>query len=123
MSVEGRGYVARARHGAVEPDGALPFEPASFDAILVDATEFFLRDSHDLGGRLDRSRQGSYSVDEGRSAIFLPRTRAFPDNTEVEALVTFTGSRRYEADGRPASSILPFSLLSIRARRMANAKL
>ncbi len=80
---------------------------ADGDAVLVDATDFFLRDSHDLGGRLDRSRQGSYSVDEGRSAIFLPRTRAFPDNTEVEAVVTFTGSRRYDSDGRPASSILP----------------
>ena len=26
-----------------------------------------------------------------RSAIFLPRTKAFPDNSEIEAIVTYTG--------------------------------
>jgi hypothetical protein len=61
------------------------------DSVIVDATEFFLRDAHNISTRLSRAQQGSYTVDPSRSAIFLPRTRAFPDNTEVEAIVSYTG--------------------------------
>ena len=60
--------------------------------VLVDATDFFLRDAHGVARRLRETRQGSYSVDANRSAIFLPRTRAFPDNTEVEATITLVTS-------------------------------
>jgi len=59
--------------------------------VLVDATDFFLRDAHGVAGRLRRSNQGNYRVDPARSALYLPRTRNFPRNTEVEALLTFTG--------------------------------
>ncbi|MDX1984662.1 MAG: zinc-dependent metalloprotease [Bryobacteraceae bacterium] len=60
-------------------------------AVLVDATAFFLRDAQDVTGVLRRTRQGSYQVDATRSALYLPRTRNFPRNTEVEATLTFTG--------------------------------
>jgi len=66
----------------VDPDG---------DSTLVDATAFFLRDAHGVGAWLQELGEGSYSVDESRSAIYLEKTRAFPDNTEVEAIVTFAG--------------------------------
>lgn len=59
--------------------------------VLVDATDFFLRDAHDVVGTLKRSDQGSYTADGSRSAIYLPRTKNFPKNTEVEATLTFTG--------------------------------
>ncbi len=62
---------------------------ASGDRVLVDATEFFLRDAHGVGPRLRDTSQGSYRVDDSRSAIFLPRTKGFPKNTEVEATLTF----------------------------------
>jgi hypothetical protein len=58
--------------------------------VLVDATAFFLRDAHDVADRLRRAGQGRYRLDEGRSAIVLERTKGFPKNTEVEALLTFT---------------------------------
>jgi len=61
------------------------------DSILVDGTDFFLRDAHDIGGRLKRAEEGVYTVDTSRSAIFLSRTRGFPDNTEIDALVTLVG--------------------------------
>ncbi|KAA9132616.1 DUF5117 domain-containing protein [Marinihelvus fidelis] len=77
------------------------------DSVLVDATEFFLRDAHGLGERLARAKQGRYQVDSGRSAIWLPRTRAFPDNTEIEAVITYTGDRAFDGNGRPLSDILP----------------
>ena len=74
--------------------------------VVVDATEFFLRDAHNISTRLNRAQQGSYKVDPGRSAIFLPRTKAFPDNTEVEAIVTYTGEQNLDDKGKPVSDIL-----------------
>lgn len=57
---------------------------------LVNATEFFLRDAHGVARQLESANQGKYSLDRGRSVIYLPRTRSFPLNTEVEAELTFT---------------------------------
>jgi hypothetical protein len=59
--------------------------------VLVDATTFFLRDSHGVAERLRRARQGNYRFDESRSAFYLPRTKGFPKNTEVETIITLTG--------------------------------
>ncbi len=56
-------------------------------AVLVDATEFFLRDAH---GVLDElGKQGPYKLDAARSSIVMDATRVFPKNTEVEAVLTF----------------------------------
>jgi hypothetical protein len=60
--------------------------------VLVDATSFFLHDAHEIPAALQREKQGSYSLDAGRSALYLPRTKNFPLNTEVEATLTFTGT-------------------------------
>jgi hypothetical protein len=53
--------------------------------ILVDATDFFLRDGHGAGNALG----AGYRVDRTRSAVYLPRTKAFPKNTEIEVTLTF----------------------------------
>ncbi len=58
----------------------------SGDRVLVDATDFLLRDVHGAGGRL---RPGNYRVDRTRSAFYLPNTKNFPKNTEVEMMLTF----------------------------------
>ena len=34
-------------------------------------------------------RPGNYRVDRTRSAFYLPRTKAFPKNTEIEMTLTF----------------------------------
>jgi len=60
--------------------------------VLVDATPFFMNDAHDVAGRLKSRKQGSYRVDMSRSAIYLPRSKNFPKNTELEATLTFTGN-------------------------------
>ncbi|HEV7241912.1 MAG TPA: zinc-dependent metalloprotease [Thermoanaerobaculia bacterium] len=62
--------------------------------VIVDATEFFLSDAHGVARRLREAQQGSYSLDRNRSAIYLPRTKTFPRNTEVEATLTFATSDR-----------------------------
>src|ERR1700678_111223 len=58
--------------------------------VLVDATDFFLRDAHEVAGALTRTQQGTYKLDTTRSTIALDATKAFPKNTEVEAILTFT---------------------------------
>lgn len=63
---------------------------AEGERVLVDATSFFLHDAHGVTERLQQTQQGSFNLDESRSAIYLPRTKNFPLNTEVEALLTFT---------------------------------
>lgn len=60
----------------------------SGETYLVDATEFFIRDAHGVGDRLRQTNQGSYSLDESRSAFYIPRTKGFPKNTEVEVTLT-----------------------------------
>jgi hypothetical protein len=65
---------------------------ASEDArVLVDATAFFMRDAHGVVETLRRANQGRFQLDESRSSFYLPRTKNFPQNTEVEAQLTFTG--------------------------------
>ncbi|MBK8811172.1 MAG: zinc-dependent metalloprotease [Acidobacteria bacterium] len=71
--------------------------------VLVDATAFLLRDAHGVADRLRQSRQGSYRVDESRSAFYLERTKGFPKNTEVETTLTFAG----EEPGRLVASVTP----------------
>jgi len=60
--------------------------------VLVDATNFILRDAVGVASRLSATGQGSYGFDASRSAIYLPRTKNFPFNTEIEATVTFTNN-------------------------------
>jgi hypothetical protein len=66
-----------------------PVEASEGTRVLVDATSFFLRDAHGVAERLRGRRQGHYRVEPTRSAIYLPRTRAFPRNSEIEATLTF----------------------------------
>jgi len=59
--------------------------------VLVDATSFYLRDVHQVTNTLQRSQQGNYKLDSSRSAFYLPSTKNFPRNTEIETTLTFTG--------------------------------
>ena len=73
--------------------------------VLVDMTGFLLRDAHNVIGRLKRSKQGNYKLDVSRSAIYLDRTKNFPENSEFEATITFTGN----AQGNWVRSVTPSS--------------
>lgn len=59
------------------------------DRVLVDATSFYLRDVHGVPGTLQRLQQGTFRFDPSRSAFYLPNTKNFPQNTEVEVTLTF----------------------------------
>ncbi len=71
------------------------------DRFLVDATPFLLRDVHGVADRLP----GAYRLDGQRSAVHLPRTKAFPENTEMEARLTFARERRGDGPGFGRGSI------------------
>ena len=64
-------------------------EAENNNAVLVDATDFLLRDALQVANRLRGSRQGSYAEDKSRSALYLPRTKNFPLNTEFETTISF----------------------------------
>lgn len=71
--------------------------------VLVDATDFLLQDAHDVAGTLKAQGQGTYSLDKSRSAFYLPRTKNFPNNSEFEVTLTFTG----QATGNYIRSVTP----------------
>ena len=58
--------------------------------VLVDATDFFLRDVANAATSL---RPGNYRIDRTRSAFYLPNTRNFPKNTEVDMTLTFVNEQ------------------------------
>ena len=67
--------------------------------VLVDATDFVVRDAHGVVRRLEATDQGTYSLDERRSVPYLGNVKAFPKNTELEARLTFT------TDGTPGEYV------------------
>ncbi|HEU5459697.1 MAG TPA: zinc-dependent metalloprotease [Pyrinomonadaceae bacterium] len=71
--------------------------------VLVDATNFYLRDVHQVTNTLQRGQQGTYRLEPTRSAFYLPNTRNFPLNTEVETTLTFTG----EPTGQFVRQVVP----------------
>ncbi len=79
-------------------------EASDGDRVLVDATSFFLRDAHGVVDRLRAAKQGRYRMDESRSAFYLDRTKGFPQNTEIETIITLTTD---EDPGRLVSQVTP----------------
>ncbi len=67
--------------------------------VLVDASDFLLRDVHGAARAL---RPGPYRVDRTRSAVYMARTKAFPKNTEIETTLTFTSDAPADAAASPA---------------------
>lgn len=67
-------------------------EAGTDNDVLVDATDFLLRDAMNVSNTLSRDKQGHYTIDKSRSAIFLSKSKNFPLNTELEGTVTFVNS-------------------------------
>ncbi len=70
---------------------------------LIDASDFYLRDAHDVIGALKRANQGGFKLDPSRSAFYLHRTKNFPRNSEVEVTLTFTG----DSPGQYVRQVVP----------------
>lgn len=71
--------------------------------VDLDVTSLVVRDAHGIASTLKSTGQGSYSLDASRSAVDTARCRAFPDNIELAAVLTFTSG----SPGREARSTAP----------------
>ena len=78
---------------------ALPIVAEEGGRILVDATDFVMRDWNEISASLARSQQGSYSIARDRSHIYKPYTKAFPENTEIDVSLTWA------ANGNPGGIV------------------
>ena len=73
------------------------------NALVIDLTDFALSDATGIADLLAARGEGSFSIDENRSAIYLPKTKSFPDNTEIDATLTFAGKSK----GRILGTVAP----------------
>jgi Met-zincin/Domain of unknown function (DUF5117) len=60
--------------------------------LLIDVTDFFRRDGIGIPSILKSAGQGSYTLDEKRSAVDVARAHTTPSSIEVDALLTFSTS-------------------------------
>src|SRR5690606_17467079 len=74
----------------------LPVVAAEQGRVLVDYTAFLQSDIHQISVSLAKQKQGNFKPDSNRSGVYLPRSKAFERNTELEALVTYTGDNAGE---------------------------
>jgi len=79
--------------GALDPDGR----------ALVDLTSLLLSDAHGVAATLKGTGQGNFKLDENRSAVDLEACLAFPENLELEAVLTFVS----DEPGRLARATAP----------------
>lgn len=72
---------------------------------IIDFTPFLMQDAHGVAERLKKGNYGTYKLEKSKSALSLERTKAFPENVEFEALLTFEG----EPKGNTVNSVVPDS--------------
>ena len=97
-----RGDTANAAHGRSVAESfppstvaSLPLAATEGGRLLVDVSDWITTDLLDVARTLAQAGQGSYSIAKDRSSVNAAATRAFPENTELDARLT------YAASGRP----------------------
>lgn len=63
------------------------------DRVLIDLKTLLVRDAHRVESKLKSSDQGDYKFSKDLSFVALDQCKAFPDNCELNALVTFTSNK------------------------------
>jgi hypothetical protein len=58
---------------------------------VVDLATLLVADRHGVLAALRNAQQGEHKLDAERSAVLAESARSFPDNSEFESLLTFTG--------------------------------
>jgi hypothetical protein len=69
---------------------SFPIESENGGTVVADATSLFLSDTYGIAESVRRGQQGNARVDANRSWIDPARTKAFPLNTEIHAVLTFS---------------------------------
>ncbi|SDR74814.1 zinc-dependent metalloprotease [Gramella sp. MAR_2010_147] len=73
------------------------------DTYIIDFTPFLMQDAHAVSDKLKKGEYGTYKLEKSKSALALNRTKAFPENVEFEAMLTFEGDPK----GRTINSVVP----------------
>ncbi|HEY0267368.1 MAG TPA: DUF5117 domain-containing protein, partial [Rhizomicrobium sp.] len=81
----------------------LPIESEEGGKVIVDATPLFMRDAGNIAAQFRRAKLGDYKFDPARSVFYPRRMKAFPENTEIETVSTFTS----DAPGAALSNVTP----------------
>src|SRR5687767_332703 len=84
--------------------GSLPLIAEEGSRLVVDATDFVMRDWNDVTGTLTANNEGTYAVARDRSSIYRPYTKAFADNSEIDVALTFVTTGK---PGQTIASIVP----------------
>ena len=98
---------------------SFPIESENAGTLVVDATGLFLTDTYGIAESLRRAQQGSARVDANRSWIDAARTKSFPTNTEIHAVLTFSienpgpAVRRHVPDPSSATMEIHHSLVEL----------
>ena len=61
-------------------------------SFYIELTDFLMQDAHGVVSRLKWREQGTYALDKSKSAFDYKRTKAFPQNVEFDAILTFKGT-------------------------------
>jgi hypothetical protein len=102
---------------AISTIGAFEVIAQDGDRLLVDAAPLLTSDLMDVRGAL--RAQGNFALDRERSTAYLPHTRGFPRNTELEATLTFTSDnpgqavRTHAPEGRAVTLRQHLSLVQL----------
>lgn len=79
-------------------------------SLLLDATDFFVRDARGAATVLNQLKQGTYRFDPNRSALVPDEIKAFPKNIAVESIITVASeggmAGRYVRDVTPNPSAM-----------------
>ena len=86
---------AKTREGVTDsfPSSVLAVLPVVSETggrVIVDATPLFMRDAGNIGAAFKRAKLGDFKFDPARSVFYPRRMKAFPENTEIETISTFT---------------------------------
>ena len=68
---------------------SFPIESEANGTLVADATSLFLSDTYGIAESVRRAQQGTLRLDATRSWIDPARTKSFPKNTEIHAVLTF----------------------------------
>lgn len=92
---------------------------ATDNRVLINLDSLLVRDAHQVVSTLRRTDQGDYKFDASLSYVELGRCKAFPKNSELNAMVTFTSARggslvqQTAADGNSFSVRLHHSFIKL----------
>ncbi|WP_420141821.1 zinc-dependent metalloprotease [Sphingomonas sp.] len=113
MDYRAPGAAAKTQEGVADsfPTSVLAVLPVVSEAggkVVVDGTPLFMRDAGNVIPRIKRAKQGTFRFEPARSSFYPKRMKAFPENTEIETIATFTSDAPGEAisDVTPADGVL-----------------